>query len=68
MTVDADLRKARTPVHRALAKHDPAALQDALNATEAVAIETGMSPAVRHAVERLVVHQVAKAMGVRAPK
>jgi hypothetical protein len=68
MTVDADLRAARTPVHRALAKVAPAALRDAMGAVEAVAIEVALSPMARRAVERLVVHQVARALGVKAPK
>lgn len=62
---DVAIRADRSAAHRALHKLDAKAFLDALRAAESVAISNGLSPRAAADVERVVVHQVAKARGVR---
>ena len=63
---DAELIAAeRSRAHRALYRAAPDRLRDAMAAVESVAVIHGLEPRVAADVERVVVHQVAKALGVR---
>ncbi|CAB4167914.1 hypothetical protein UFOVP860_65 [uncultured Caudovirales phage] len=63
--IDPAIRAESSAVHRALHKVDARAFVDALRAAESVAISNGLTPRAAADVERVVVHQVALALGVR---
>lgn len=63
--MDPAIRAESSAPHRALHKLDAKAFLDALRAAESVAISHGFTPQAAADVERVVVHQVAKARGVR---
>lgn len=55
----------RSPAHRALAKAAPAKLTEIVRAVESVAIAEAVDPRAAMAFERITVHQVARALGVK---
>jgi hypothetical protein len=57
---------SRGALFKALHRVNPAALGDALDAAGVLAANHGLPPQVAADVERLAVHQVAKALGVKA--
>lgn len=63
--IDPAIRADRSPAHRALHKVDAKAFLAALRAAETVAADNGLTPRAAADVERVVVHQVALALGVR---
>lgn len=55
----------RSPAHRALAKAEPQRLTEIVRALESVAIAEAIEPRAAMAFERITVHQVARALGVK---